>query len=148
MLDNNLKKCREELEMSQTELGYIFGVQKATISNWENSYDIIPFNKLMRFCNLYNFSLDYVVGFKKRNKEYTKIKKTDKKEIGKILKKLRKKLKLSQQNIADECAISRATYSHYELGISLVSTITLYTICKNHNISMDELLERQSSREK
>ena len=110
MLNNNLKQCREELEMTQTELGYIFGVQKATISNWENGYDIIPFNKLLRFCNLYDFSLD---------------------------------LKISQQTIADECAISRACYSHYELGMSLVSTMTIYTICKKHNMSMDKLLKRK-----
>ena len=31
MMDNNLKRCREELEMTQTELGYVFGVQKATM---------------------------------------------------------------------------------------------------------------------
>ena len=96
MLNNNIKKCREELEMTQTELGYIFGVQKATISNWENGYDIIPFNKLIRFCNLYDFSLDYVVGFTKRNKKYHKIEHTDKKTIGQILKQFRKDLKISQ----------------------------------------------------
>ena len=28
MIDSNLKYCREELEMTQTELGYIFGVSK------------------------------------------------------------------------------------------------------------------------
>ena len=143
MLNNNIKKCREELEMTQTELGYIFGVQKATISNWENGYDIIPFNKLIRFCNLYDFSLDYVVGFTKRNKKYHKIEPTDKKTIGQILKQFRKDLKISQQTIADECSISRACYSHYELGMSLISTITIYTICKKHNISMDELLKRK-----
>lgn len=38
-----LKYCREELEMTQTEL--IFGVTKQTISGWENAKDTIPFNK-------------------------------------------------------------------------------------------------------
>lgn len=36
MINNNLKESREELEMTQAELGFVFGVQKATISNWEN----------------------------------------------------------------------------------------------------------------
>lgn len=143
MLNNNLKKCREELEMTQTELGYIFGVQKATISNWENGYDIIPLNKLIKFCNMYNFSLDYVCGLTKKNKIYSKTYKIDKIKIGTNLKILRKKLKLSQQEIADECTISRATYCHYELGMNLVSTLTLYTICKKHSISMDLLLGRK-----
>ena len=139
MLDNNLKWCREELEMTQEELGYVFGVKKATISNWENGYDIIPLNKLIKFCNLYNYSLDYIIGFTRKNKAYSKLK-VDKSIVGKKLKELRTKLRLTQQQIADECSISRATYCHYEIGMNLVSTLTLYTICKNHKISMDEFL--------
>lgn len=142
MIDNNLKYCREELEMTQIELGYIFGVQKQTVSNWENGYDVIPLNKLIKFCNLYNYSFDYVCGLTRKNKSYPKIDKIDKKKIGKKLKELRTKLDLTQQKIADECSISRATYCHYEIGMNLISTLTLYTICKNHNISIDEFLRK------
>lgn len=140
MLDNNLKYAREDLEMTQEELGYVFGVKKATISNWENGYDIIPLNKLIKFCNLYDYSLDFIVGFARENKIYPKLDKVDKVKIGKKLKDLRKNLGLTQQQIADECSISRATYCHYELGMNLVSTLTLYTICKNHKISIDSFL--------
>lgn len=140
MVNNNLKYAREELDMTQEELGYVFGVKKATISNWENGYDIIPLNKLIKFCNLYNYSLDYIVGFTRNNKLVSKIEKTDKIIIGKKLKDLRIKLGLTQQQIADECSISRATYCHYEIGMNLVSTLTLYTICKNHKISIDSFL--------
>ena len=142
MVDNNLKFCREELEMTQTELGYVFGVHKSTISNWENGYDIIPLNKLIRFCNLYNYSLDYVCGLSRKNIEYKKIN-IDKKKIGIKLKELRNKLNLTQQQMADECSISRSTYCHYEIGISLISTITLYTICKKYKLSMDYIVGRK-----
>lgn len=140
MLNNNLKDAREELEMTQTELGYVFGVQKQTISNWENGYDVMPLKKLIKFCNLYDYSFDYICGFTRNNKKYTKIEKINKEEVGIKLKKLRDKLNLTQQKIADECSISRATYCHYEIGMNLVSTLTLYTICKNHNVSMDDFL--------
>lgn len=143
MLDNNLKSAREDLEMTQEELGYVFGVKKATISNWENGYDIIPLNKLIKFCNLYDYSLDFIVGFTRENKIYPKLDKVDKVKMGKKLQDLRKNLGLTQQKIADECSISRATYCHYELGMNLVSTLTLYTICKNHKISMDSFLRQQ-----
>ena len=143
MLDNNLKYAREDLEMTQEELGYVFGVKKATISNWENGYDIIPLNKLIKFCNLYDYSLDFIVGFTRENKIYPKLDKIDKVKIGKKLKDLRKNLGLTQQEIANEYSISRATYCHYELGMNLVSTLTLYTICKNHKISMDSFLRQQ-----
>lgn len=140
MLENNLKYCRNELEMTQSELGYVFGVNKATVSNWENGYDIIPLNKLIKFCNLYNYSIDFVVGLTRKNKIYPKIEKLDKVLVGKKLRKLRKSLGLTQQNIADECSISRATYCHYEIGMNLITTLTLYTVCKNHKISMDDFL--------
>lgn len=142
MLDINLKYAREDLEMTQEELGYVFGVKKATISNWENGYDIIPLNKLVKFCNLYNYSFDFIVGFTRENKIYPKLNKIDKIKIGKNLKDLRNRLNLTQQQIADECSISRATFCHYELGMNLISTLTLYTICKNHKISMDSFLRQ------
>ena len=67
MLDNHLKWCREELQITQNELGYVFGVTKNTISGWENGHDTMPFNKLIRFSNLYDYSLNYVVGFTRYN---------------------------------------------------------------------------------
>ena len=140
MMNNNLKFAREELEMTQEELGYVFGIKKATISNWENGYDIISLNKLLKFCNLYNYSLDFILGLTRVNKKYGKMNKIDKISIGKKLKNLRKKLRLTQQQIADECSISRATYCHYELGMNLISTLCLYTICKNHKLSIDKFL--------
>lgn len=142
MINNNLKFCREELEMTQSELGYVFGVHKSTISNWENGYDVIPLRKLVKFCNLYNFSFDYVCGFSRHNVNYGKLDTLDKKIIGTKLRDLRNKLGLTQQQIADECSISRATYCHYEIGMNLISTLTLYTICKKHKISIDEFLRK------
>ena len=46
-----------------------------------------------------------------------------------------------QQQIADECMISQSTYSGYESGNYLITALVLYTICKNHNLSMDEILK-------
>jgi len=141
VLDNNLKFCRESLEMTQKELGFVFGVSHKTISGWENSYDVIPLSKLVKFCNLYHFSVDYVVGLTRNNKNYQNKKIVlDKKIISAKLKKMRKDLKLTQQQIADECSISQTAYSNYELGITLISSMALYTFCKYHNISMDSIL--------
>lgn len=141
MLNNNLKWCREEMEMTQKELGYVFGVHETTVSGWETGKDMIPLKKLIKFCNLYNYSLDFVVGLSRQNNKHIVIDKVDKKLIGNNLKKLRTKLKLTQQEIADECMISQTTYSNYELGLYLINTLTLYTICKNHKVSMDEIIK-------
>lgn len=143
MINNNLKFCRESLEMTQKELGYIFGVAESTVSGWENNNDIMPLTKLVRFCDLYGFSLDYVTGLKRTNSIYSKINKLDRNKIGNNLKKIRTDLNLTQSKLAKECMISQTTYSNYELGIRLITTLTLYTLCKNHNLSMDEVIGKK-----
>ena len=145
MLDNNLKDCREELEMTQKELGFVFGVSKNTVSGWENGHDSMPFNKLIRFCNLYDYSLDYVCGFIRRNIKYDKIK-TNKIKIGKKLKELRSELNITQTMLAEKCGISQSTYSSYEKGKYLINTLTIYSICKKYNISMDYIVGRTNKK--
>ena len=141
MIGNNLKWCREELEMTQKELGYVFGVHETTISGWETGKDNIPLKKLIKFCNLYNYSLDFVVGLTRQNTTHNNISKVDPKIIGNNLKTIRTKLGITQQQIADECMISQTTYSNYELGLYLINTLALYTICKKHKLSMYDVLK-------
>lgn len=146
MYDNNLRFCREELGMTQKELGYVFGVTDSAVRSWETAHDTIPLPKLIKFCNMYNFSLDFAVGLNRKNIEYGKFK-TDKVKIGKKLKELRKSLNLSQQELADDCKISQTTYSGYETGHYLISTHNLYYICKTYNISMDYIVGRTNNKQ-
>lgn len=144
MFDNNLRYCREELEMTQSELGYIFGVSDSAVRSWETAHDSIPLTKLIKFCDMYDFSLDFVCGLIRKNIKYGNFK-TDKIKVGKKLKQLREKLKLSQQALCDECKISQTTYSGYETGHYLISTMNLYYICKTYNISMDWIVGRTNN---
>lgn len=139
MNGNNLKECREILNMTQKELGKVFNLSEFTISGWENSHDSIPLEKLVKFCNMYNFSIDYILKLDKEINSDIKIN-LDKKKVGENLKKLRKELKLTQANIAKICSISQTTYSNYEIGLNLISTTTLYIICKKNNISAYQIL--------
>ena len=141
MLNNNLQYAREELGMTQTELGNVLGIHKSTISGWENGYSVIPLRKLIAFCNLYNFSVDFVCGLSRKNSNIHKLS-LDKKIIGNRLASVRKSLRLTQQEIAKECSISQPTYNTYEKGLYLASTMSIYTICKNHNITMASILKK------
>ena len=142
MIDNNLKYCREELEMTQEELGYVFGVSRKTISGWETSSNIIPFSKLIKFCNLYDYSLDFVMGLTRNNNRNNAKIKTNKNLIGLRLKDLRNSLNLTQEKFANKFGISQTTYSHYETGFNLITTTNAYSICKTYNVSMDWLVGR------
>ncbi len=144
MFENNLKYAREELEMTQDDLGIIFGISRKTISGWETANDVIPFDKLIKFCNLYGYSLDFIIGLSRKNIKYNTTINTDKKKIGKKLKELRKSLNLSQELFANKCGLSQTTYSHYETGLNLITTSNAYAICKTYNISMDYLVDRIS----
>ena len=140
MNDNNIKYIREELEMTQDELGLVFGVTRKTISGWENAYDNMPLPKMVRFSNEYKYSLDYISGLSRKN-NYSILNKPNPVKIGKRLKQIRTNLQLTQQQIADECMISQTTYSNYEKGLYLITSLSLYTICYNHNLSMDNFLK-------
>ena len=144
MFGNNLKACREELGMTQKELGFVFGLSDSSIRSWQNAHDFIPLPKLIKFCNLYDYSLDYVVGFTRKNIKYGKFT-TDKNKIAKRLKSFRTSKNLTQQALADECKISQTTYSGYETGHYLINTINLYYICKTYNISMDYFVGRTNN---
>ena len=138
-MQNNIKYCREELEMTQQELGYVFGVSGSTVAGWENNHDTMPLTKLVRFSNMYKYSLDYVVGLSRIN-EFKEVK-LDKNKIASNLKKIRTKLNLTQQQIADECMISQTAYSNYETGLYLINTLTLYTICLKHKLSFYDIIK-------
>lgn len=145
MFNNNLKWCRENLDLTQKELGFIFGISGKTISGWETASDPIPFNKLIKFCNLSGYSLDFVLGLSKKKKKYNIPIETDKEKIGRKLKELRKELNLSQMKFAKKCGLSQTTYSHYETGLNLISTTAAYAISKKYHISLDDLVGRVES---
>lgn len=141
MFENNLKNAREDLDMTQTELGYLFGVSRSAIKSWENGYYNIPLLKLIKFCNMFDYSLDYIMGIIKRNIKYGPFT-VDNIIISKRLKSFRKSLKLSQQELCDKCRIAQTTYSGYERGKYLINTTNLYYLCKTFDISMDYLIGR------
>ena len=140
MINNNIKYIREELEMTQEELGLVFGVTGATVSGWENNNDTMPLPKMVKLANMYHYSIDYITGLSRKN-EYLSIKKLDKEEIGTKLKAIRQKLGLTQKQLADECMITQQSYSLYENGKTLVTSLVLYTICYNHKLSIDKILK-------
>ena len=143
LINNNLKEFRENLEMTQEELGYVLGITKGTVANWENSNDSIPLRQIIKLCNIYNTSIDYILGISRYNKTYSKIGNIDKKKLGNNIKSLRIKNNYSQFEFAELCSIAQSTLSLYETGQRLINTLTLKIICTKFNISADVLFGRK-----
>lgn len=108
-----LKDIREESELKQFTVGKLIGVTRGTYSLWELELDIIPLKRLNSFCNAFNCSIDYALGFTN-----TKNYKHSKKEINinlsaKRLKEIRKEHKHTQEYIGRKLSLNRSLISKY-----------------------------------
>ena len=135
-----LKDIREESELKQFTVSQLLGVSRGTYSLWELELDLIHIKRLNDFCNIFNCSIDYALGFTNiKNYEHNR------KEIkinlsAKRLKETRKEAKRTQDYLAKKLSLNRSLISKYESGHTIISTTFLIEYVKLFNISSDYLL--------
>ena len=131
---------REEYDLTQDNVGLIVGTKKFSISNWEHSKEIIPLDKLNRYSNHFNVSMDYILKLSNdKNAPVIKFDELDKVIIGKNIKYIREVYNLTQRELA---AILNTTHSviwSYETGKRLILTAFAFQLCKKYNLSLDWL---------
>ena len=137
---NILKEIRENNNLSQTEIATILNINRSTYGHYETEYQTIPINHLIKFCDYFNISVDYVLGIPNNSK--IKFKNTNHKIVGERLKEFRKANKLTQEKLATILNTTKTVICGYEKGRYMIATPFLYTICKKYNISADYLLGR------
>lgn len=59
MLGEKLKALRKERNLKQDDIGELFGITKASVSNWENGRRSPNIQQLQRLANFYHVPLDY-----------------------------------------------------------------------------------------
>ena len=62
MFGDRLKELREEKEMTQEELGKLLNVSRQTISGYEAGAIEPSIANLVKLANIFNVSLDYILG--------------------------------------------------------------------------------------
>lgn len=62
MLNENIKKLRVSLNISQVTLAKMLGVSKQSVSNWENDNIQPSVDMLIRIAKCLNTSTDYLLG--------------------------------------------------------------------------------------
>lgn len=135
-----MKEIREEAGLKQRDVAEILGVTKGSYSMWECGTDTIPLKRLNQFCNYFNVSIDYVVGFSDKRK-YSNAKPDIKRKItGENLKKIRLKKRLTQSAIAEELNINQPSWNRYENSKTLILTVVLVELAKKYNYSIDKIL--------
>lgn len=138
-----LKQIREMQELTQKELANILNVERSTYAGWETGKDTIPLKRLNKLCDYYKVSIDYATGLTNDSTCY-KVIDIDAKTVGKNLKKLRKKHNLVQKDIFIPLNTTSSTYSAYETGKVLIKTDFIYTIAKEYNSSIDQLVGKKN----
>ncbi len=135
-----MKEIREEAGLKQKDIAEIMNVTKGSYSMWECGTDTIPLRRLNQFCNYFDVSIDYVVGFNNK-KKYSNAKPDIKIKItGENLKKIRTKKGLTQVAIADALNINQPTWNRYENSKSLILTVVLVELAKKYHYSIDRIL--------
>ena len=132
---------REEKELTQEELAKNLNIgTRTSISEWENGQEIIPLERLNRYANYFNVSVDYILGLTKTKKYHIVNKELNFQLIGKRIKEIRHKNNLTQESLARELNTTHSTISAYENGKVLIKTSFIYQIAKHYHCSIDWLL--------
>lgn len=148
MRDRELRiaDLRLDNDYKQLDIAKILDVKHDTYSKWERGINDIPIEKSNDLANLYNVSLDYLLGLS----DYSVV--PERKEINhKILCErllaLRKSKQLSQEALAQLIGFHQRTYSHYEDGSRPLTTYKIFDIAVFYKVSIDYLVGRTDDKE-
>ena len=83
-----LSFLRQDNDLKQIDIANILNVRQVSISNWENTKEIIPLDKLNAYANYFNINMDYLVKLTNKKHKTNNIL-LNKKVIGENLKLLR-----------------------------------------------------------
>ena len=139
-----MKELREYEGLTQKDVAKKLGVARSTYGGWECGKDIIPFERLNAFANLFNTTLDYLVGT--APKEIRKKKTTiDKQIVAENLKNFRETNHLTQEEIAKNIKASQSNIHKYENGKSLITTTYALEFSKKYNYPLEKLIEKKKN---
>ena len=62
MFSERMKELREANRMEQTTLAAKLGVSKQSVSNWENNNILPSIEMLLKICDVFSVSSDYLLG--------------------------------------------------------------------------------------
>ena len=137
-----IKEIREDNDLTQNKIANLLKVNRSAYSLWELGINTIPLNNLINFCNIFDLSIDYVLGLT-NVKQYTLNEKCiDINILATRLKEIRKKERKTQEDIAKLLNTTHSTWSAYENKKVLIPTIFIWKFAKEYNCSVDWLCGR------
>ena len=136
---DRLRDIREDHDLSQEQMAKILHVKRSRYSLWELGINIIPLKYLIIYADYFNYSIDYILGLSNNREKILLKKGYNKIIIGKNIKRIRKKMDISQKKLANKLRVSQACIAKYEKGLIDISTSNLYELSKEFNIPMNNI---------
>ena len=131
-----LKQLRIEKNLSIPQLGKALGVKSTQVTNYENKAVSLPIANMMRMCEYFNVSMDYMFGHSDESKPFRAFDIN----IGKRIKELRLDASLGQKQLGEKVGLTMAAINRYENGNREPKIGTIISLCKVFNVSVDYLL--------
>ena len=138
MYISNLKKLREDADMTQEELAQKLNVKRARYGFWENDRIMIPLLKADYLSVLYQVKLSYILGSDKKL-EHKKIKPIDYDKLLTNLNNLKKVNKYSYETIAIHLNCNKSTCQRYFKGAVIIPIDRLIQLSELFKIDIDKL---------
>ncbi|MDD4282661.1 MAG: helix-turn-helix transcriptional regulator [Bacilli bacterium] len=142
MYFERIKFTREDLDLTQREISEILGIKRGIYTAMENGLVSFPLPLIEKLADYFNLSIDYLVGISNIKRYTITPKPANFKNLGKNIRKIRRKNRLTQENIADDLNIKQPSFASYENGKTLIKLDRLYTLAKKYNFSIDGILEK------
>ena len=140
-----LREIREHNDLTQREMAKLLKISKSYYNYFETGERIITVPHLNNFCNIFHYSMDYVLGLSEQSIISKKHFTLDQHLVGQRIRTIRKMHHLKQHELADIMHTSQSTISAYENGKSLILTAFLYEMCKALNVSADYIIGRSNT---
>ena len=141
-MELNVRKIRNEMDMTQSDFARRIGVSEKTIWNWEHGYVSVPKDKVEEIRQIYeSYQHDIKVApIRRIPKEETKAEPN--------VRKIRKAMDLTQAEFAERLGVSESTIYNWERGGNVPEEKALYMRYLLNQYGMDSIWNKLDSDEK
>lgn len=133
-----LKELRKSRGLSQKEFSKEIGVAQNTVSNWENGNRLMKINTATKIAAYFGVSTDYLLG--------TEL--NDTIVIRERIKKLRKSVGYSQEELAELLYVHQTAVSQWEQGRTMPDLYMVKKLAEVFGVSTDFLLGNKSEKKR
>lgn len=127
-----IRDLREDADLTQTQLAKTLLCDQSLYSKYERGERVLPLELAVKLAELYDVSIDYLVG---REEKWPM-------ERYRRIRDLREDADLTQAQVGAAINVPQRTYAYYESGERMIPPQVLCALADFYQVSVDYLLGR------